>query len=82
MKCTHCGVEMDNPMIFHIHENNCLEHQKQNGLLKEPKQEGQSIDYDPMTLDQLKGICKDNNLEGYTGLNKDDLIKFVKENVK
>jgi transposase len=40
------------------------------------------IDYNSMTLDQLKTMCKEKNLEGYTGLNKDDLIKFVRENIK
>lgn len=79
LKCKHCGIEMDNPAIFHIHQINCLEVQKQNGLIKENEKD---IDYASMTVDQLKGICKDNNLEGYTGLNKDDLIKFIKDNVK
>lgn len=47
-------------------------------LDKEPKE----VDYDSMTTDQLKALCKNNGLEGYTTLNKEDLIKFIKENVK
>jgi len=35
MKCKYCGEEIENPEIFIIHENNCLDHQRQNGLLKE-----------------------------------------------
>lgn len=79
MKCPHCGIEMDNPQIFHIHVKNCLDHQKQNGLIKEEKT---PVDYESMTIDQLKAMCKDNNLEGYTTKNKEDLIKFIQENVK
>lgn len=48
------------------------------GLDKEPKE----IDYDSMTTDQLKALCKDKGLEGYTTKNKEDLIVFIKENVK
>ena len=41
MKCKHCGGEFDNPQIYIIHENNCLDHQEQNGLLKEKVDENQ-----------------------------------------
>lgn len=35
-----------------------------------------------MTLDQLKGICKDNNLEGYSKLVKEDLVNFINTNLR
>lgn len=85
MKCEHCGIEMDNPMIFNIHESRCLEDQKANaGLIEEGEQEGKEndIDYNSMTVDQLKVICKEKNLEGYSNLNKEDLVKFIQENLK
>lgn len=89
MKCKHCGYESDNSEIFVIHELNCLEEQKQNGLIVEPNPEeppdpnnSGGSDYNSMTLDQLKTICKENNLEGYSNLNKDDLIAFVRTNIK
>lgn len=82
MKCRYCGEKMDNPQIFHIHEKNCIEHQKQNGLIEEEEKVEDIVDYATMTTDQLKALCKDNNLEGYTTKNKEDLIKFIQENIK
>lgn len=82
MKCEHCGIEMDNPVIFHIHENRCLEDQKANGLIKENEQEGTGTDYNAMTVEQLKAICKDKGLDGYSNLNKDDLVAFINEKIK
>lgn len=40
--------------------------------LKEKKE-----DLSTMTVDQLKAICKENNLEGYSKMGKDDLVSFV-----
>lgn len=40
------------------------------------------IDYNSMTLDQLKNICKEKNLDGYASLNKDALVAFMKEKIK
>lgn len=40
------------------------------------------IDYNSMTVEQLKLMCKENSLEGYTNLAKDTLIAFMKENIK
>ena len=34
-------------------------------------------DLSTMTVDQLKVICKDNNLEGYSKMGKDDLVSFI-----
>ncbi|MBE6089840.1 MAG: Rho termination factor [Clostridium beijerinckii] len=90
MKCKHCGYEIHNPEIFNIHEANCIDEQIQNGLIADPslKDNEQSensdgeVDYSSMTVDQLKAICKEKNLEGYSNLNKDDLITFIKENIK
>jgi hypothetical protein len=42
----------------------------------------ENINYNSMTVEQLKGICKDKGLEGYSSLSKDDLVKFVQENIK
>lgn len=30
-----------------------------------------------MTVDQLKAICKENNLEGYSKMGKEELISFI-----
>ncbi|MDV3426658.1 MAG: Rho termination factor N-terminal domain-containing protein [Bacillota bacterium] len=51
-------------------------------LLGLQKNNSEQVDYSTMTTDQLKAMCKDNNLEGYTTKNKEDLIKFIKENIK
>ena len=40
------------------------------------------LDYNVMTVEQLKSLCKENNLEGYKSLAKDDLIAFIKEHIK
>lgn len=84
MKCRHCEIEMDNPMIFHIHESRCLEDQKANGLIKDVinLEKDDSIDYSSMTVDQLKNLCKEKGFEGYSTLNKDDLVAFIKEKIK
>lgn len=102
MKCQYCGIEMDNPAIFYIHESRCLEDQIENGLIeksesdKEEKNPNETdgtgktdgvvekdgeIDYSSMTVEQLKTICKDKGLEGYSNFNKDDLVKFIQENL-
>ncbi|AGF56457.1 hypothetical protein B0P06_005274 [Clostridium saccharoperbutylacetonicum] len=80
MKCKHCGIKIDNPMIFHIHENRCLEDQRANGFIKDNKEN--DIDYNSMTVEQLKVICKDKGLEGYSNFNKDELIAFMKEKIQ
>ena len=38
-KCKYCGEEFDNPQIYMIHENSCLDNQRENGLLKEDNKE-------------------------------------------
>lgn len=81
-KCRHCDFECDNPIVFYIHERNCLDHQKQNGLIKEEQNQEPPIDYNSMTVDQLKNVCKEKGLEGYSNLNKDDLVAFMNENIK
>jgi len=40
------------------------------------------IDLNSMTVEQLKNICKENKLEGYSNLAKEDLITFMQENIK
>ncbi|WP_315074083.1 Rho termination factor N-terminal domain-containing protein [uncultured Clostridium sp.] len=82
MKCEHCGIEMDNPAIFHIHQNRCLEEQKLNGLISENEDGKYDVNYNDMTVEQLKNICKEKGLDGYSNLNKDDLIAFMNENIK
>lgn len=39
--------------------------------------ESDEKDLSTMTVDQLKAICKDNNLEGYSKMGKDDLVSFI-----
>ena len=34
------------------------------------------------TLKELKEICKKNNLKNYSKLDKNNLIKFIKKNIK
>jgi len=38
------------------------------------------IDYNAMTVKELKDLAKERNLTGYSTLNKKDLIEFLKEN--
>jgi len=51
-------------------------------LMESNEDKKEVIDYNIMTVEQLKVICKENNLEGYTNLAKDTLIAFMKENIK
>lgn len=50
-------------------------------LVEEKKQTSESIDYSSLTLQELQSLCKENNLEGYTKLSKENLVKFVEENL-
>lgn len=51
--------------------------------LKEKKEtindngESDKKDLSTMTVDQLKAICKENNLEGYSKMGKEDLVSFI-----
>lgn len=50
-------------------------------LVEEKKQTNESIDYSSLTFQELQSLCKENNLEGYTKLSKENLVKFVEENL-
>jgi small subunit ribosomal protein S2 len=41
-----------------------------------------AVDYEKMTMVELKEIAKNNNLSGYSTLKKAELVEFVKTNVK
>jgi len=40
------------------------------------------MNYKKLTVQELKNICKKNNIKGYSYLNKEDLIKIIKKNLK
>ena len=40
----------------------------------------ESIDYESMTVVQLRELAKERGLTGYSSLNKADLIRFLKDN--
>lgn len=40
------------------------------------------LKYENNTMEELKKICKQNNISGYSKLNKKDLIKLLKKNTK
>ena len=41
-----------------------------------------SLQYKNNTVEELKKICKQNNISGYSKLNKKDLIKLLNKNTK
>lgn len=51
-------------------------------IIKTDDAEKEVINYNSMTVEQLKNLCKENNLEGYSNLAKEDLIAFMRENIK
>jgi Leucine-rich repeat (LRR) protein len=40
------------------------------------------MNYKKLTVQELKSICKKNHIKGYSYLNKEDLIKIIKKNLK
>lgn len=40
------------------------------------------MNYKKLTVPELKSICKKNHIKGYSYLNKDDLIKIIKKNLR
>ena len=40
----------------------------------------ESIDYESMTVSQLRELAKERGLTGYSSLNKADLIRLLKDN--
>jgi hypothetical protein len=40
------------------------------------------MNYKKLTLQELKSICKKNHIKRYSSLNKDNLIKIIKKNLK
>ena len=44
----------------------------------ESDDDDQEVDYDSMTVAQLKALCKDNGISGYSKLKKVDLIELLK----
>ena len=71
MKCKYCGEKIDNPEIYIIHENSCLENQKLNGLIKATKLED-------MKVQELKDLAKEKGIENFADLKKDELINVLK----
>lgn len=44
--------------------------------------EEKEVDYDSLTVNDLKQIAKDNNMEGYSNMKKEELIDLSKGSVK
>ncbi|ADL53217.1 Rho termination factor N-terminal domain-containing protein [Clostridium cellulovorans] len=40
------------------------------------------INYSETTVAELQAFCKENNLTGYSDLKKNELIKFIKDNIE
>lgn len=87
-KCKHCGMELSNS-VRKIHEKSCLERQE---ILKATKEQvieneesQENLFDDELTKEQviemgvreMKDWCKSRDLEGYSNLNKEDLIDFI-----
>ena len=46
----------------------------------EEGEEPQSLDYESMTVVELRALAKERGLTGYSSLNKADLIQLLKDN--
>ena len=46
----------------------------------EEEEEPYKIDYESMTVVELRALAKDRGLTGYSSLNKADLIQLLKDN--
>ena len=46
----------------------------------EEEEEPHNIDYESMTVVELRALAKERGLTGYSSLNKADLIQLLKEN--
>lgn len=40
------------------------------------------MNYKKLTLQELKSVCKEHHIKGYSSLNKEDLIEHIKKNLK
>ncbi|WP_315069622.1 Rho termination factor N-terminal domain-containing protein [uncultured Clostridium sp.] len=58
-----------------------IEDEKSDGTENPPDGEG-ATNYSEMTVQDLQSICKENGLTGYSNLSKDDLVKFIQDNLK
>lgn len=58
-----------------------IEDEKSESGENPPDGEG-TPNYSEMTVQDLQAICKENGLTGYSNFAKEDLIKFISENLK
>ncbi len=74
MKCPYCHIDFKSKSGFKAHSENCL---YRDDPLPEPAED--NINLDDHTVKELKEICRANDISGYSGKTKNELIELVKE---
>lgn len=79
MKCKYCGEEYSENVI-RLHENRCNE--KEVGVDEDADSSNSDIELvnaDDYSVKELKQICRDEDLSGYSRKNQDELVEMIND---